>query len=196
MRAIPWIALQAAVIGWWLWVDWDSARIAGTKPNPGVALAMGMFFAAIVSAGVVRLLDAWRYGWKASEPPPIAQADKIEGNLTVARFIVWPVALWLIAYGALRFSGDTTGLRMLQGVACIIAGASAFPVLYLIGKWARSRISVPVPVPSDDDARQGAFGRTALDSNGGQSSRERQRLAGPGRGGGEAPKLGTGGRIG
>lgn len=193
MRAIPWIALQAVVIGWWLWVDWDSARIMGTQPKPGVALFMGMFFAAIVSAGVVRLLDAWRYGWKASEPPPIARADKIEGNIVVAKWIVWPIAIWLVVDGALRFTGDTSGRRMLEGLGCIILAGGALLLLYAVTAWARGRIASPsVPVLSDVDARSA---RTTIDRGIGQSGSQSERLAAPAGGIGQGPKVIGGRRI-
>lgn len=44
LRQIPWLAMQIAVVGFFVWVDYAEAR-EGRSPNPGLAAAVGLVFA-------------------------------------------------------------------------------------------------------------------------------------------------------
>ena len=141
MRAALWVSIQAAVVLWWLWMDWDRATVMGSTFNPGLALALGCFLALIVTAGIARLLDARRFGWKASEPPPIPRADRVAGNLFIVRIIAWPMSLFLFATGALRFTGETSAARMGEGIALIFISVAIVCALKLTGDRLTQRSS-------------------------------------------------------
>jgi len=191
MQAALWISMQAAVVAWWLWMDWDRAIIMGTRFNPGLALALGCFFALLVTAGIARLLDAKRFGWSASEPPPIARADKIAGNLFIVRVISWPLALFCFASGALRFTGETSGPRMLEGLALIALAVAIIVALRVAGTWLTQSAS---SFGRDMNAREGVTLTTASGESG-KASGKVERFGTASGGAGESAKLVSGSRV-
>jgi hypothetical protein len=84
MSKLAWMTLQAAIVAWVAWVDWDSAREAGTQPHPGVAFGIGLFFAFIVTAGLVVARDMVRGAWTYMQSPSIGRVHGDSGQLTVA----------------------------------------------------------------------------------------------------------------
>lgn len=179
MRTIAFVILQAVVIGWWLYVDWDSSRTLGTESRPGVALAMGVFFAAIVSAGAARLIDAWRYGWKASEP-----RGAMRSALSWTSFALGIV---VAMYGvAITFGVGNSAETFWQGVSFIAAGA-ALTLLPLV-LWIISRIRSPQVLPDRDRDPSGLALPPATGREIDQASRERGELTAAGRGGDQLPK--------
>lgn len=191
MRAALWISLQAAVFAWWLWMDWDRATVMGTRFNPGLALALGCFFALIATAAISRLLDAKRFGWKGSEPPPITRADKIAGNMFFLRAIAWPLALFCFASGALRFTGETNAPRMLEGLALIAFAVAVIIALKVAGSWLMQRAS---PFGRDMNAGEGVTLTTAS-GEGGKASGEVERFGTASGSAGEGAKLVGGSRV-
>ena len=59
MTKLPWLIFQLAIIGAWLCLDYGTSRW-DAPPNPGLALAMGVATAFILTAIP---LGVWR-GWK------------------------------------------------------------------------------------------------------------------------------------
>jgi hypothetical protein len=57
MRTLAWMALQIAVVAWWVWVEYDEAAFRGRSAEPLHGFAMGIFFAFIVTAGIVAARD-------------------------------------------------------------------------------------------------------------------------------------------
>jgi hypothetical protein len=77
MKTLAWMVLQAAVVAWWLWVEYDSASVEGRQPNFGLAFGIGIFFAFIVTAGIIAARDLIarlraRAGRPGRDAPPVA----------------------------------------------------------------------------------------------------------------------------
>src|SRR5215204_786057 len=61
MTKLPWLLFQLAIIGAWLCLDYGTSH-RGAPPNPGLALAMGVATAFILTAIPLRV-------WRALKQP-------------------------------------------------------------------------------------------------------------------------------
>ena len=76
------MGLQAAIVGWWLWVEYDRAQESGELPNWGLAFAMGLFFAFLITAGLFVAGEKLRWLWSLGRRRFIDRdAERLPGSL-------------------------------------------------------------------------------------------------------------------
>lgn len=147
MSKIGWMAFQITVVAGVV-LSVVAANDDG-HPKIGAAFAMGVFLAASLSALFMRIRDGFRFGWKNSAPPKISRSDKLEGNIIVVRFVIWPTSLICLLVGLQNLGS----MPLIQSATLFCFGVVAPPLLFLLENWARRRIALsPVTVARDDDA--------------------------------------------
>lgn len=149
MRKVLWIIFQVAVVGTVLLLDWVMARATNEPTQPQLAFVVGMLFAAGLTALILRFSDGMRFGWKASAPPAISRADKIEGNVILLRWFTY-VAAGVLAFIGIFGTSDMEYPR--ASCAVLVAAATALLIVsYLLRTWMLSRIG---SLPGDVDPNQ------------------------------------------
>lgn len=164
-RKLAWMALQAAVVAVCVWFEYESARLDGKEPNLGLGIGMGLFFAVIVSAGLVRLIDAYRHGWRASAPA--------DGSASAIKWTTGIFSAILFVVGAATVLTDRQYPPMNAAIAMMVIGAIGLAALLWF--WKRPAMA---DLPAVPDGRvgfpvAGSFGvNTEIDDPG----RQRRRL--------------------
>ena len=155
MRTIAFIVVQLAVIAGCIWLEYLPDPSSNRPSNPGLGIFVGMFMAAIVTAGIVRLMDAKRFGWKASAPPKISRVDRIEGTIALLNWLIWIPTIGIGIPGLLNIRGDLSDIGI--GIAMFAFAASLPIMMYLFAKWLRSFVR-----RSDGDANGAVIGPVTL----------------------------------
>lgn len=184
MQRLLWLVPQSAIVAGALWFEHVRASEAHEPPQVGFAFGLGVVLALMFSALLARVIDGGRFGWKASAPPKISRAEKIEGNATVVKWAGWWVAGMLLLYGTVALVGPdgskVTGAGMITGAIVILI------VSRLFRTWLLASIASPLPVVGDGAPRLGggdiyqpneiAGGRHAAGSGRRQLPEPRRRL--------------------
>lgn len=69
VKTLAFMVLQIAVVAGCVWLEYDSAPLYRREPQLGIAFAMGVFFAFIVTAGIIAARDLWtRLSARISRP--------------------------------------------------------------------------------------------------------------------------------
>jgi hypothetical protein len=151
MPRLLWLLLQGVVIGAALLIDWQDARTTGRPPAPGLALLLGITAALILSAAIARILDAYRHGWKTSEPAG-AMATTMRAALLIASLVSSAFGLGLL------FGNGSTAETRWPGMILLAAGVAAVVAAALWSWTARKRSPVRVAVGSPNGRPLGFAG--------------------------------------
>jgi hypothetical protein len=69
MRKLGWFALQIAVIGFFVWVDWGVSHSDDTRAMPGLLSGLGVLLAFVATALGTHMLDSRRRSLPIARTP-------------------------------------------------------------------------------------------------------------------------------
>lgn len=126
MPKLFWLLLQGAVIALALFIDWRVSQSSGNPPAPGLALLLGVGAAILLTTAGGRLLDGFRYGWKASEPAG-ALVSTLRAVLAICGAVAITWGLGLAIGNGSNAETQTPGALLMAGGIVLLSIAALWP---------------------------------------------------------------------